>query len=168
MDPSESVRSDEIMGLVGERFEIVYRADFGGTLLQFVLSDIAGNFDPADPKDVAMIDLVCLYEQTLIERASCRATSCTWWLSALPEEPARVEREEELLAGRVDLELVGLGQERLDGLHRPGPVLREHRMPVDVRVLDDEVAARGHEAAVQPQLVEDVVARMVGVEDHED
>jgi SAM-dependent methyltransferase len=68
VDPSESVRSDEIMGLIEERFEIVYRADFGGTLLQFVLSDIAGNFDPTDPKDVAMIDLVCLYERTLIEK----------------------------------------------------------------------------------------------------
>jgi Methyltransferase domain len=68
VDPSESVRSDEIMGLIEERFEIVYRADFGGTLLQFVLSDIAGNFDPADPKDVAMIDLVCLYEKTLIDK----------------------------------------------------------------------------------------------------
>ena len=68
VDPSESVRSDEIMGLIEERFEIVYRADFGGTLLQFVLSDIAGNFDPAEPRDVAMIDLVCLYERTLIEK----------------------------------------------------------------------------------------------------
>jgi SAM-dependent methyltransferase len=68
VDPSESVRSDEIMGLIEERFELVYRADFGGTLLQFVLSDIAGNFDPADPKDVAMIDLVTLYEKTLIEK----------------------------------------------------------------------------------------------------
>jgi SAM-dependent methyltransferase len=68
VDPSESVRSDEILGLIEERFEVVYRADFGGTLLQFVLSDIAGNFDPDDPKDVAMIDLVCLYEQTLIDK----------------------------------------------------------------------------------------------------
>lgn len=68
VDPSESVRSDEIMDLIEERFEIVYRADFGGTLLQFVLSDIAGNFDPNDPKDVAMIDLVCLYERTLIDK----------------------------------------------------------------------------------------------------
>ena len=67
VDPSESIRSDAILGLIEERFEIVYRADFGGTLLQFVLSDIAGNFDPADPKDVAMIDLVCLYEMTLID-----------------------------------------------------------------------------------------------------
>ena len=68
VDPSESIRSDEIMSLIEERFEIVYRADFGGTLLQFVLSDIAGNFDPEDPKDMAMIDLVCLYEKTLIDQ----------------------------------------------------------------------------------------------------
>jgi SAM-dependent methyltransferase len=68
VDPSESIRSDEIMGLVRERFEIVYQADFGGTLLQFVLADIAGNFDPAEPRDVALIDLICLYERTLIEQ----------------------------------------------------------------------------------------------------
>ncbi len=68
VDPSESVRSDEIMGLIEERFQIVYRADFGGTLLQHVLSDIAGNFDPDDPRDVALVDLVCLYEKTLIDR----------------------------------------------------------------------------------------------------
>jgi SAM-dependent methyltransferase len=68
VDPSESVRSDEIMGLIEQRFEVVFRANFGGTLLQFVLSDIAGNFDPADPRDVAMIDLVCLYEKTLIDQ----------------------------------------------------------------------------------------------------
>ncbi len=67
VDPSESIRSDEIMGLLEERFETVYKADFGGTLLQFVLSDIAGNFDPADPRDVALVDLICLYEETLIE-----------------------------------------------------------------------------------------------------
>jgi len=68
VDPSESIRSDEIMQLLEERFEIVYQADFGGTLLQFVLADIAGNFDPTDPRDVALIDLVCLYEKTLIEQ----------------------------------------------------------------------------------------------------
>jgi SAM-dependent methyltransferase len=68
VDPSESIRSDEIMGLVRDRFEIVYQADFGGTLLQFVLADIAGNFDPAEPRDVALIDLIGLYERTLLEQ----------------------------------------------------------------------------------------------------
>ena len=58
IDPSESVRSDEIMGLVEERFEIVYQRRLRRHACSSSSSaDIAGNFDPADPQDVAMIDL---------------------------------------------------------------------------------------------------------------
>jgi SAM-dependent methyltransferase len=66
-DPSEAVRSQEIPGLLAKNFEILYRADFGGTLLQFVLADIAGNFKPDDEKDMALLDLIILFEETLIE-----------------------------------------------------------------------------------------------------
>lgn len=65
-DPSESIRSDEIVQLLEARFEILYRADFGGTLLQFLLADIAANFSPDDPKDVALLDLLSLFEEVLI------------------------------------------------------------------------------------------------------
>lgn len=44
MDPSESVRSSEILRLVSERFRIARRADYGGTLLALILNNIAGNF----------------------------------------------------------------------------------------------------------------------------
>jgi hypothetical protein len=67
-DPSEAIRSAEIVPLLEERFEIVYRADFGGTLLHLPLADILVNFDPDDPKDAALVDLMSLYEETLIER----------------------------------------------------------------------------------------------------
>ena len=100
VDPSESVRSDEIMGLIEERFEIVYRADFGGTLLQFVLSDIAGNFDPADPKDVAMIDLVCLYEKTLIDEGVLPSDFVYLVAKRLPEP--RLSRRRRARAGAVE------------------------------------------------------------------
>ena len=66
VDPSESIRSDEIVAMLESRFDVVYRADFGGTLLQFVLADIAANFREDDPKDVAMIDLMSLLEEVLI------------------------------------------------------------------------------------------------------
>jgi SAM-dependent methyltransferase len=66
IDPSESVRSDEIVQLLESRFETLYRADFGGTLLQFLLADIAANFSPDDPKDVALLDLMSLFEEVLI------------------------------------------------------------------------------------------------------
>ena len=35
VDPSESIRSDEIPALLESRLDVLYRADFGGTLLQF-------------------------------------------------------------------------------------------------------------------------------------
>jgi len=66
VDPSESIRSDEIPALLEAQFDVLYRADFGGTLLQFVLADIAANFREEDPKDVALIDLMSLLEEVLI------------------------------------------------------------------------------------------------------
>jgi SAM-dependent methyltransferase len=65
-DPSESIRSDEIVALLESRFEVLYRADFGGTLLQFVLADIVANFDKNDPRDVALLDLMSLFEEVLV------------------------------------------------------------------------------------------------------
>jgi hypothetical protein len=66
VDPSESIRSDEIPALLESRFDELYRADFGGTLLQFLLADIAANFKEDDPKDVALIGLMSLLEEVLI------------------------------------------------------------------------------------------------------
>jgi SAM-dependent methyltransferase len=66
-DPSEAVRSHEILDLLTKNFDILYRADLGGTLLQFVLADIAGNFRPEEPKDVALLDLMVFLEETLID-----------------------------------------------------------------------------------------------------
>lgn len=65
-DPTEAIRSDEIRDLLSRNFEIVHQADFGGTLLQFTLADIAGNFESGDPKDDALLELMVLFEQTLI------------------------------------------------------------------------------------------------------
>jgi SAM-dependent methyltransferase len=66
VDPSESIRSDEIVTTLESRFDILYRADFGGTLLQFLLADIAANFSEDDPKDVALVDLMSLLEEILV------------------------------------------------------------------------------------------------------
>lgn len=44
IDPTEAIRSAEIIPEVEKRFEVLQRVDFGGTLLQLVLDDIVGNF----------------------------------------------------------------------------------------------------------------------------
>jgi SAM-dependent methyltransferase len=66
VDPSEAIRSDEIPELLRSRFDVVYQADFGGTILQFLFADIVANFDETDPKDIALVDLICLIEELLI------------------------------------------------------------------------------------------------------
>jgi SAM-dependent methyltransferase len=66
-DPSEAIRSAEIVPLVGKYFKIIQRVDFGGTLLHMLLSDIVGNFDPDREEDTAIIKLLCYLERTLIK-----------------------------------------------------------------------------------------------------
>ncbi len=68
VDPTEAVRSGEILTQLEQNFEIIYRTDFGGTLLQFALADIVGNFQEDDPKDTALLEMAALFEETLIDK----------------------------------------------------------------------------------------------------
>ena len=66
VDPSEAIRSDEIVGLLEARFEVLVRRDYGGTVLHLALEHIVHNFDPGDERDVAAIRLMGLLEDLLI------------------------------------------------------------------------------------------------------
>ncbi|MCX7018100.1 MAG: class I SAM-dependent methyltransferase [bacterium] len=66
-DPSEAIRPQDIPRLLDERFNILYRADLGGTLLMTVLNELAPHFHEDDPKDAALIGMMSLFERTLIE-----------------------------------------------------------------------------------------------------
>ena len=68
IDPTEAVRSQEIVTKLEKKFTTIYRADFGGTLLQFALANIVGNFRENDPKDMALLELISLFEETLIDK----------------------------------------------------------------------------------------------------
>jgi hypothetical protein len=60
------VRSDEILALVADRFEILERRDLGGTLLHLVLEGIARRFDPDAAEDVRWIELLFEAEDALL------------------------------------------------------------------------------------------------------
>ena len=47
-DPTEAIRSADIVTELEKQFEIVERRDFGGTLLHLVLDNIAGNLSDSD------------------------------------------------------------------------------------------------------------------------
>lgn len=66
-DPSEAVRSADILAVVGHYFDVVEHHRSGGTVLQFLLQGIAGNFRSEDPEATAILDLLLRIESTLID-----------------------------------------------------------------------------------------------------
>jgi SAM-dependent methyltransferase len=54
-DPSEAIRSADILPLLGAYFEIVETRNYGGTILQPLLADIVHNFHPDESEEDAEI-----------------------------------------------------------------------------------------------------------------
>ena len=67
VDPSEAVRSAEIMPLLDKYFKVMKRHNVGGTILQFLLSGIAGNFAGDDPDAKRVLQALITLEETLID-----------------------------------------------------------------------------------------------------
>jgi len=67
IDPSEAIQSGEIIPLVKQRFRILEKVDYGGTLIHTLLHNIVGNFDPQKEEDVAFLKLLYAIEMLLIE-----------------------------------------------------------------------------------------------------
>ncbi|MES1240757.1 MAG: class I SAM-dependent methyltransferase [Acidobacteriota bacterium] len=66
VDPSEAIRSEDILKVVDHYFDVVECNPAGGTVLQFLLHGIAGNFRPEDPESMAVLDLLIQVEKTLV------------------------------------------------------------------------------------------------------
>lgn len=64
-DPSEGVHASRILPLTYQYFDVLDRADYGGTILRPFFSGILPNFDWTDPKDQTVAQLVILLEQLL-------------------------------------------------------------------------------------------------------
>jgi SAM-dependent methyltransferase len=72
IDPTEAIRSADILAEVDARFELVEARDFGGTLLQLVLEDIVGNFRDT-PEDIAVLQSLFDEEQALLASGALRS-----------------------------------------------------------------------------------------------
>jgi len=66
-DPSECVRSAEMIGVLEQHFEILERRDYGGTILQKLFENIMGNFSNESADHRAMVRLLIAFESMLIE-----------------------------------------------------------------------------------------------------
>lgn len=67
-DPSEGVRAAEIFDVMEQHLVIRKRVPIGQTLLYELLRGRIQNFDDDDPKDRCILDLMCLFEKTLLDR----------------------------------------------------------------------------------------------------
>lgn len=65
-DPSEAVRSAEILPVLRHYFEIVEEKNWGGNIVQYLLHGIAGNFTDDDENSQALIRMLLNIEETLI------------------------------------------------------------------------------------------------------
>jgi SAM-dependent methyltransferase len=64
IDPSEAVRSADIIPVLQSMFDVIEYRPLGGTILQFLLADIAGNFEDEDGRK--LLDMLFTIEDTLM------------------------------------------------------------------------------------------------------
>ncbi|MEW6584544.1 MAG: class I SAM-dependent methyltransferase [Nitrospirota bacterium] len=67
IDPSEAIRSEDILKLLPVFFDVVEKKDLGGTILHLLLQDIAGNFDQNNELDMKLLNILFEFEDIYIE-----------------------------------------------------------------------------------------------------
>lgn len=66
IDPSEAVRSADLLAIFKEKLDVIHLAPTGGTLLMPLLNNIASNFEQ-DQEGEALLRIVIMMERMLIE-----------------------------------------------------------------------------------------------------
>ncbi len=73
IDPTEAVRSADILDVAGRYFEVLEKREYGGAILMPLFMNIIGNFDAAREEDRRILDF-CLYlEKSLLENGVIKA-----------------------------------------------------------------------------------------------
>lgn len=67
-DPSEAIRSDELIPLLSEHFPDFILRGYGGNILHLLLEDIAGNFLETDAEAMEWLERIFTYEDDWIAR----------------------------------------------------------------------------------------------------
>lgn len=70
MDPSEGVHSSMILPLTYQKFDVVQRYDYGGTIMRPFWVGILNNFDFNNAKDQTIAQLIGLIEQLMIDQGT--------------------------------------------------------------------------------------------------
>jgi SAM-dependent methyltransferase len=72
VDPTEAIRSSEIVPVLHRYFDVIQRIDYGGTLLNLVLEELTGNFKD-EPEDVALLEMLFDAERAALARGDIQS-----------------------------------------------------------------------------------------------
>jgi hypothetical protein len=64
-DPSEAVRSSEIVNTLKMYFDVLEFRPYGGAILHMLFSGIMGNFDENNDSDVALLKTIATFEEAM-------------------------------------------------------------------------------------------------------
>jgi SAM-dependent methyltransferase len=67
IDPSEAIRSSDILTVLPMYFDILEKKDLGGSVLHLLLDGIAGNFDYDNPKDMKLLRMLFEIEDAFMD-----------------------------------------------------------------------------------------------------
>lgn len=67
-DPTEAVRSDELLAFTSRHFDVLERKNLGGTILQHLLFNIVQDYHFDVPRERGVIDILCAIEGMLVDR----------------------------------------------------------------------------------------------------
>ena len=98
-DPSEAVRSDELLAFTERTFEVMERKEIGGTILQHLLYDVVQHFRFEVPRERAILEILCTIEAMLVDS---RRVPCDYVILAARKRGSRVTRANRPLPPRAD------------------------------------------------------------------
>src|SRR6185436_14686176 len=98
-DPTEAVRSDELLEFTSRHFEVLDRKDLGGTILQHLLYGIIQNFRFENARERSLLEMLCTIDAMLVD--SGRVAS-DFVILAARKRGARVQRARRALPPRPE------------------------------------------------------------------
>jgi hypothetical protein len=88
-DPTEAVRSDELLAFTSRFFEVMELKEIGGTILQHLLYDVIQHFRFDVPRERSILESLCTIEAMLVDS---RRVPCDYVILAARKRGSRVTR----------------------------------------------------------------------------
>jgi SAM-dependent methyltransferase len=98
-DPTEAVRSEELLAFTERTFEVLERKNIGGTILQHLLYETIAGFRFENPRERSILEMLCTIEAMLVDSAR---VPCDYVILAARKKGASVTKVDRPLPPRPE------------------------------------------------------------------